>query len=180
MNVSHVALTALLKAMTIEDTQQIEIDCKVYNASTNRLIESTKAPLTRDIKISRRQQRFQEFSSDIVPIGTSIRIEVTTNTECYLYILNIGTSGKTSLLLPNEYDSTNYFHPNETYHLPGPDFGFDIEGPPGKETIQIFAFSEKQTAEKPKQLYRDIACRRKNVTAPIKMKGFAQIQFDVQ
>ena len=168
--------------MTIEDTQQIEIDCKVYNATTNKLIESTKAPLTRDIKITQHRHRVQEFSSDAVPIGTSIRIEVTTNSACYLYILNVGTSGKSTLLLPNVYDSTNRFSPSETYHLPGPDFGFDIEGPPGKETIQIFAFSEKQSAleklaEKPKELYRDIVCRRKKQTVPA---GFAQIQFDVK
>lgn len=176
--------------MTIEDPQQIEINCKVYNAGTNKLIESTWAPLMRDIKVRPRtsQQRVQEFSSDAIPIGTSIRLEITTNSECYLYIINIGTSGKTSLLLPNEYDPTNHFYPNQTYYLPSPDFGFDIEGPAGKETLQILAFSEKQTtleklANGPIQeneLYRDIIIRRKKPSITAERKGFAQIQFNVK
>lgn len=174
--------------MTIEDAQQIDITCKVYNATTNKLIESTPAPRMRDIKIKpRRQQSVQEFSSDTVPIGTTIRLEVSANCQCYLYIINIGTSGKTSFLLPNKYD-TNHFHANQTYYLPDPDYGFDIEGPPGKETIQILAFSERQSrfeelARKSFQkteLYRDISIRRRRPTAVAEVKkGFALIEFNV-
>lgn len=173
--------------MTIEDPQQIDISCKVYNSDTNTLIKSNKpsnSPLTRDIKMTR--HRVQEFSSSAVPVGTSIRLEITANCECYMYILNIGTSGKIALLLPNECDS-NHFHPNQVYHLPDPELGFEIEGPPGKETLQIFAFSQKQSTlegfgEKPiqeKELYRDIVIRRKK-NIPEDKKGFAQVQFDVQ
>ena len=172
--------------MTIDDPQQIEITCKIYNSDTNRLIESTPAPLTRDIKIrSRKQQRVQEFSSKAVPIGTNIRLEMSANCECYLYVINIGTSGKTSILLPNEYDPTNHFRANETYCFPDPECGFEIEGPPGKETLQILAFSRKQEnleelSNKPvqeKELYRDINVRRRK---GVDKKGYALVQFDVQ
>ena len=183
--ICNLELVDLLKSMTIEDAQQIEVDCKVFNASTNQLIESTKPPLTRDIKITRRQRKVQVFSSDSVPVGTSICLEVTSKSLCYLYILNIGTSGKSALLFPNECCTNNRFSPDQTYHFPGPDFEFNIEGPPGKETIQIFAFAEKQTeleklAEKPRELYRDITVKRKNPTPASSMRGFAQIQFNVQ
>ena len=173
--------------MTIEDDQQIEINCKVFNADTNELIQSTRDPLTRDIKIARRRPpRVQEFSSDSVKIGTSIRLEITSDSDCYLYVLNVGTSGKTSLLLPNEYERDHYFHANQTYYLPGEDFGFEIEGPSGKETIQVLAFSQKQSdldklygeVIHEKELYRDITVRRK-AKVPVDKKGYAQVQFDV-
>lgn len=175
--------------MTIEDPQEIEITCKVFDADTNKLIKSTKDPLTRDIKLKRRPcSRIQEFSSDTVPVGSSIRLEITASSKCYLYIINVGTSGKTSFLLPNEYDPTNHFSADETYYFPDREFGLDIEGPSGKETIQILAFSEKQTkletvANEPiqeKELYRDIVIRRKKANVTTLKKGFAQIQFDVQ
>lgn len=173
--------------MTIEDDQQIEINCKVFNADTNELIQSTKGPLTRDIKIARRRPpRVQEFSADSVKIGTSIRLEISSDSDCYLYVLNVGTSGKTNLLLPNEYERDHYFHANQTYYLPGEDFGFEIEGPSGKETIQVLAFSRKQSdLDKlygeiihEKELYRDIKVRRKT-KVPVDKKGYAQVQFDV-
>ena len=184
-------LVELLRTMTVEDAQEIEVDCKVFNADTNKLIQRTTAPLTRDIKIRRRPHpRVQEYSSDTVPIGTNIRLEITPDSECYLYLFNIGTSGKTSLLLPNEYGDTNHFYANQTYYLPGQDFGFEITGPAGKETIQILAFSREQSTlgklvENPvhnnsKELYRDITVRRKRPTAPAERKGFTQVQFDVK
>ena len=176
--------------MTIEDPQQIEINCKVYSVNDNKLIRSNKPLLTRDIKIRRQPHpRVQEYSSDAVPIGTEIRLEIITDSPCYLYILNIGTSGKTSLLLPNEFDPTNYFSANQTYFLPEKDSGFIIEGPCGKETIQILAFSHKQDsyeklAVEPiqeRELYRDISVRRKKkLNSDTEKKGFVQVQFDVQ
>lgn len=172
--------------MTLEDKQEIQLSCRVLNASTNSLIQSTKAPLTRDIKIVRRPPRLQEFSSDAVPIGTSIRLEIAADTDSYLYIINIGTSGRVSMLLPNEYESENFFRANQTYYLPGKDFGFEIEEPVGKETIQIMAFSSRpsvlnshtqvQEVEK-RTLYRDIVIRRKAQAGKV---GYAQIQFLVK
>jgi hypothetical protein len=177
-------LAELLKTMTLQDAQQIEISCKVFNADSNLIIQSTEPPLTRDIKIVRRQKSCQQ----LVKIGTSIRIEISADSNCYLYIINIGTSGKTSMLLPNEYETENYFRANQVYHLPDEDCGFEISGPPGKETIQVLAFSTRQQMldrfikEGPmndKELYRDITIKRKK-NIPSERKGFAQVQFDVK
>lgn len=179
-------LSELLKTMTLEDPQQIGITCKVFNADTNNLIESSKAPVTRDIRIKR---RVQEFSSEAVRVGTSIRLEVTSDSNCFLYILNIGTSGKTTLLLPNEYEPNNSFSAHQTYYLPGEDCGFEIDGPSGKETIQVLAFSSKQPVldklvnpanVQEKTLYRDIVVKRKAQSSTPEQKGYAFIQFDVQ
>lgn len=181
------SLVSLLKSITIEDPQQIEIICRVYNANTNALIQSTSAPLTRDIRLSRRS-RLQEFSSEQVTLGASIRLEVTADSNCFLYILNIGTSGNTTLLLPNEYERNNQFSANQTYYLPDKDYGFEISGPPGKETIQIMAFSNRLdmldkmavTTVQEREIYRDITIRRKKrIADTTEKKGYAQIQFSV-
>lgn len=168
--------------MTIEDTQEIEIDCKVYNADTNKLIQNVKpSPLTRDIK-RKTSHRIQE---DAMKIGTSLRLEISANTDSYLYIVDIGTSGKISLLLPNEDEPTKLFKANEVYHLPEED-GFQLDGPPGKEVIQVLAFSQKQPrleelvhkSDQRQELFRDIIYRRKKVSVEEK-KGFAQVHFNV-
>ena len=130
-----------MKSITIEDPQQIEVTCRVYNADTNKLIQSSKGPLTRDIKLTSRP-RLQEFSSQVTR-GTNLRLAISTDSNCYIYILNIGTSGKTSILLPNEYELDNHFAANQTYYFPDKDYGFEIDGPPGKETIQVMALSYK-------------------------------------
>ena len=143
--------------------------------------------MTRDIKVVRRPTRLQEFSSDSVKVGTAIRLEITADCDSYLYIINIGTSGKTTMLLPNSYDPSNYFKANQIYYLPGEDFGFEIDGPSGKETIQMMAFSQRETSLDKlsgcsihkKELYRDITIKRK-VNVPSLKKGFAQVQFEVQ
>ena len=177
----------LLKSITIEDPQQIEVTCQVFNATTNQLIQTSAAPVTRDIKLTSRR-RIQEFSSRQVSRGTDLRLAISADSNCFIYILNIGTSGKTSLLLPNEFERDNHFAAYEKYYFPGKDYGFEIEGPPGKETIQVMALSHKlESLDKmasagvcEKVIYRDISIKRKKTSSSSsERKGFAQIQFDV-
>ncbi len=180
----------LFKSITLEDPQQIEVTCKVYNADTNKLIQSNKAPVTRDIKIRQSRARVQEFSSDQVTRGSSLRLAVSADSNCYIYIVNIGTSGNTSVLLPNEYEKDNQFAAHQVYYFPGEDYGFEVSGPPGKETIQVMALSYKleslnrmaETKVCEKEIYRDISIKRKKAVAASssERKGFAQIQFDVK
>ena len=189
--ITDTQLADLLKSMTLEDAQQIDINCKVYNADTNSIIQATTPPLTRDIVLKHRSKRVQSFDTSTVTIGTSVRIEISADSNCYMYIINIGTSGKTSLLLPNECELNNYFCANQIYRLPDEEIGsFEISGPPGKETIQVLAFSNRQTCfdklitsstnDMTRDLYRDITFKRKSVTHSIERKGFAQIQFNVK
>ena len=91
-------LCGLLKAMTTDDShQEIHIACKVYNATTNQVIKE-QSPLLRDITIS---PRIQNFSPSSVPTGTEIRLEISVDVPSYLYVLNFGTSGSATMLLPN-------------------------------------------------------------------------------
>lgn len=177
-------LAAQLKSLTLETKQQINITCKVYNASTNMPIQGKAPPTLRDITVT---PHVQEFSAECVPLNTEIRLQITTSAPCFLYIINIGTSGKTTVLLPNEYQADNYFQGGQTYYLPGKDYGFSLQGPSGKEIIHIMAFSKKPVLaltshtgtniEEP--LMRDISIIRKSAESEMKC-GFAQVEFLVR
>lgn len=175
-------LCGLLKAMTTDDShQEIHIACKVYNATTNQMIKE-QSPLLRDITIS---PRIQNFSSSSVPTGTEIRLEISVDVPSYLYVLNVGTSGSATMLLPNQHERNNFFHANQTYHFPGRNYGFEIQGPPGREVIQVMAFSSQQDsltlhsgcAIQKEPLLRDI--RILQTTSQEKRQGFAQVEFIV-
>lgn len=166
---------SLLKEMTCDEKHQsIKLTCRVYDATTNKLIRGEPpANLTRDIV------RVQKFSSSSVPRGTRIRLEVTTDTPCYLYIFDLGTSGTNTMLFPSEDGEDNFFRPHQVYHFPEDDESqFEISGPPGKEVVQVMAFARKQdglTANAP--LLRDI--RVLNNKSQSERRGFAQVEFTV-
>lgn len=165
--------------MTTNDSnQEIHITCKVYNAATNQLIKG-EFPLLRDITITPR------IHSTSVPIGTKLRLEITVDSSSYLYVLNIGTSGSTTMLLPNTFETDNFFHANQTYHFPGRNYGFGIQGPTGKEVVQVMAFSNQQdiltlhssSAIQKELLLRDIHILQN--TSQMEKCGFAQVEFTV-
>lgn len=175
-------MSDLLKSITINDSnQEIQVTCKVYNAATNQQIRGTSS-LLRDVTIT---PRLQEFSSTSVPISTKIRLEITTDTSCYLYILNIGTSGSATMLLPSKYDRQNFFQARQTYHFPAKNYEFEIQGPPGKEVIQVMAFSHSQerlnafsTGGSDKEpLLRDIGILQNS--SSWEKRGFALVEFTV-
>lgn len=172
-------LCSLLKTMTTNDSQQeIHITCKVYNAATNQLIKG-EFPLLRDITITPR------IHSTSVPIGTKLRLEVTVDSPSYLYVLNIGTSGSTTMLLPNKFETDNFFQANQTYHFPGRNYGFGIQGPAGKEVIQVMAFSNQQdilTLHSSSAIQKELLLRDIHVlqnTSQMEKRGFAQVEFTV-
>jgi hypothetical protein len=160
-----------------ESRQTIKITCKVYNATTNQLIkgETPGRPLLRDIA------RIQKFSASSVPRGARVRLEVTTDSPCYLYILDLGTSGNTTMLFPSECQEDNFLRPNQVYHFPGQDSDeFQIQGPPGKEVVQVMAFARKPDCLTPREtapLLRDICVL--NNASRSERRGFAQVEFTV-
>jgi len=82
--------------MTTDDSHQdIHVACKVYNATTNQVIEG-QSPLLRDITVT---PRIENFSPSSLPTGIE---EITVDVPSYLYVLNIGTSGSATMLLPHE------------------------------------------------------------------------------
>jgi hypothetical protein len=74
-------------------------------------------------------------------VGDKVVVFFQANKDCYLTLLNIGSSGNLTILYPNTLHSDNRISANRVYEIPGAEYGFDFEllGPPGVEKIKAIA-----------------------------------------
>jgi Domain of unknown function (DUF4384)/Caspase domain len=78
--------------------------------------------------------------------GEELKLSFTADRECYLTLMDIGTSGKILRLWPNDYSGQdNRIDPNTPRNFPGPNdkFKYRIAGPDGVERLVAYATSEK-------------------------------------
>ena len=103
--------------------------------------DEQKPPLARDMSVVPKQKR----NSTRYHIGEKIEINFRSSRNCYLTLLNIGTSGKLTILFPNRIHSDNYIQANKTYKIPGADYGFEyqLQGPAGTEKLKAIATLER-------------------------------------
>lgn len=70
-------------------------------------------------------------------VGEHVSFFVETSRDCYLTLLNIGTSGQVKLLLPNQFQRGNLISGGVVHTLPpkaGP-YTYTASGPPGTEGV---------------------------------------------
>jgi hypothetical protein len=74
-------------------------------------------------------------------IGTRIVVAFRANRDCYVTLLNVGTSGKLTILFPNSLHPDNRVAANRVTEIPGPGDGFEYQlaGPGGTERIKAIA-----------------------------------------
>lgn len=79
-------------------------------------------------------------------IGDRVQVHFTSTRDCYLTLLNVGTSGKLTVLFPNAIRRENFVSANQIYSIPAADYGFEYElqGPPGVEKLKAIATLEKK------------------------------------
>ena len=77
-------------------------------------------------------------------IGDTLTIYFQSDKDCYVSLLDIGTSGKMTLLFPNSFYKDNFIKAGKTYSIPGDFFGFriNVSGPAGIERIKVIATPE--------------------------------------
>jgi len=77
--------------------------------------------------------------------GEKVAFEFTADKDCYLALIDIGTSGKTIILFPNKWHKDNKVEKGKTYKIPpnGADFAYKVEGPVGTERIKAIACVEE-------------------------------------
>jgi len=78
--------------------------------------------------------------------GQQITVTFQADRDCYLTLMDMGTSGRIIRLWPNQYSgSDNFVRANVSRSFPGPGdpFLFQIGGPDGTERIIAYATSEK-------------------------------------
>jgi hypothetical protein len=78
-------------------------------------------------------------------IGDKINLYFRAEKECYLTLINYGTSGKLTVLLPNALSQDNFIKRGRIYAIPGEDYPFDyiLSGPPGTERLKAIATTRR-------------------------------------
>jgi hypothetical protein len=74
-------------------------------------------------------------------VGETVSFVFAADRECYLYIIDIGTSGKAHVLFPNQWQQANKAEPNRVYMLPpqGSNVVFRVKGPEGVNYLKAIA-----------------------------------------
>ena len=82
-------------------------------------------------------------------IGNMVKINFTSNRDCFVTLLNVRSNGEIWELFPNKYNPDNFVKANVRYTIPSAndDFRLAIVDPPGKEYIKAIATSTPITAE---------------------------------
>lgn len=73
--------------------------------------------------------------------GENIVFKFKADRDCYLNLIDCGTSGQVTVLFPNAYHKDNRIQGGKEYSIPSADMGFDIQtqGPSGRELVKAVA-----------------------------------------
>ena len=74
-------------------------------------------------------------------VGEAVRLFVRANKDAYVTVLNVGASGRTTMLYPNEYQTDTRVRAHQVVEIPRPGSGASIRvsGPTGRELIKVIA-----------------------------------------
>ena len=89
-------------------------------------------------------QMWTEGEKTTYQVSDPVVFGFTADRDCYLAVINIGTSGQTTLLFPNKWHPDNKVENGKTYRIPpeGSDYAFKVMGPAGTERVKVIACVE--------------------------------------
>jgi hypothetical protein len=152
---------------------QLRIDARIVGA---------RGPMTRDIVLvadTRPAQLHIRRPGESRSPQNSLQIELVTNKDAYVTIVDVAPDGAVNLLFPNDYQSPSFqpqgrVRANEVVTIPdslapGNRAGFywDYSAPAGMDTVRIFASTDEATANAIRQRVRS-------------MQGFGALREDLQ
>ena len=78
--------------------------------------------------------------------GERVVLNVKTDQDAYVTVLDVGTSGKVHIIFPNRYQRDNRVAAGQVVQIPDPraDFAFQVQGPAGSELIKVIATQGQQ------------------------------------
>jgi len=101
-------------------------------------LENTQSRLRINLAVSQEKYYIRETNPE------KVVLTVNPNRDCYIYLLNIGSSGTIDRILPNPYDENNFVRAGQEYVIPSTDeYAFEVGGPPGQEFVKAIATSRK-------------------------------------
>ena len=180
---------------SVLSAQSIQLECKVFNGANGCQIQCTKVS-RKELREVYRDIKLKVTKFDTVPPCTPIFFKVLANKPCYVYIINQGSSGNLTTLIPNECDKNNrLLRPDHFIQFPSPnaDYEFELDQNCGTETIIVLAYSDAlgdpKQAEKDcedilksgeeKDVLRDIKVHKKT-SQQFLCRGCIEIQFTVK
>ncbi|MEW6754906.1 MAG: caspase family protein [Candidatus Latescibacterota bacterium] len=78
-------------------------------------------------------------------IGDTVRLSFQAERDCYLTLINVGTTGKITVLFPNQYRPDGFVRGGQVYSTESPGempFRIRAKGPPGRESVKVIATLE--------------------------------------
>lgn len=98
-------------------------------------LENSTAPFNLEIWSEKDQFR----------IGEPVTFYLKVDRDCYITLLDHGTSGTLRVLFPNPFQRDNFIVSGKTYIIPDPAAGYEIrvDGPPGIERLKAIATLRK-------------------------------------
>lgn len=78
--------------------------------------------------------------------GEHVVLNVKTDQDAYVTVLDVGTSGKVHIIFPNRYQRDNRVAAGQVVQIPDPraGFAFQVQGPAGSELIKVIATQGQQ------------------------------------
>ena len=95
----------------------------------------TPSTLPPTLPLSSPLQLTMQASKPRYRIGEYLSLSIQTNKACYLTVIDIGTSGKRTLLFPNAYQPDNFLAANQILQIPNHQFKLEIGKPAGEEVL---------------------------------------------
>lgn len=189
--VSHFALFTSKESTTGAECSlehcTIHLKCDVHQVNSERQIECSIDEESRNTSAVHRDIKIKV---NAIPPRTPIFLRVSASKTCYVYIINIGSTGNMTTLIPNDCECENNLQAGQYLQFPSREAGytFELDENSGKETIIVLAYdsalSKVDQAERDcanlmklerKEQFRDIKIV-KNHQPP---KGFLKVHFNV-
>jgi hypothetical protein len=100
-------------------------------------LDNPEAGFKVDLSVDRKDATYK--------VGDPITFSFKTNKDCRLSLFNVGTSGKVTIIFPNEYQKDNLVKAGTEYRIPSKDakYLFKANGPAGEDIVKAIATLEK-------------------------------------
>ncbi len=158
-------LDMLITGTLSEAGKDIEVKAKILDTESGRILSGAEAKIKRDEDVSKMfaalvkpedssifKQKDEAGAEEKIKIdlwadqksyriGENLTINFKADRDCYVTLVDVGTSGNVHILFPNRFSLGNKVKANETYSIPGKGDGYKIavEGPPGTEIVRAIA-----------------------------------------
>jgi len=155
----------VLTVGTVSDAgKEIDVKVKLIDTENGRILGGAESKIKKDEEVAKMfasllkpetsvfKQKEEAVSEEKIKIdlwtdeksyriGEKLTVNFKTDRDCYVTLVDVGTSGNVHILFPNRFSVDNKVKANETYSVPAKDDGYKItvNGPPGTEIVRAIA-----------------------------------------